>query len=102
MDKPLTIITQNQDMRDIISRVDKVADSITPILLIGETGSGKEIFAEYVHRTSNRSANPFVKISLSALPTELLESELFGFERGSFTSANTEKKGLFGLFRKCV
>ncbi len=97
MQKSLSIITQNHDMREIISRIDKVVDSDTPILLIGETGTGKEIFAEYIHRTSNRSENPFVKISLSALPADLLESELFGYERGSFTSAISEKKGLFEI-----
>jgi transcriptional regulator with PAS, ATPase and Fis domain len=58
---------------------------------------GKEIFAEYIHYSSNRSDKPFVKIGLSALPTDLLESELFGHERGSFTSAHSEKKGLFEI-----
>jgi len=100
MNKHLSIITQNHDMREIISRIDRVVDSKSPILLIGETGAGKEIFAEYVHRTSNRSENTFVKISLSALPSELLESELFGYERGSFTSAISEKKGLFEIADK--
>lgn len=97
MQKSLSIITQNHEMREIISRIDKVVDSNSPILLIGETGTGKEIFAEYIHRTSNRSKNSFVKISLSALPADLLESELFGYERGSFTSAISQKKGLFEI-----
>ena len=100
MERSLSIITQNNEMKEIISRIDKVVDSASPILLIGETGTGKEIFAEYIHRTSNRSANPFVKISLSALPSDLLESELFGYERGSFTNAITDKKGLFEIADK--
>jgi transcriptional regulator with PAS, ATPase and Fis domain len=93
----LTLITQNEVMRGILSRIDKIVDSDSSILLIGETGVGKEIFAEYIHRTSARSQKPFVKIALSALPADLLESELFGHEKGSFTSANTEKKGLLEI-----
>lgn len=93
----VTLITQNEAMRGILSRIDKIVDSDSSILLIGETGVGKEIFAEYIHRTSQRSQKPFVKIALSALPADLLESELFGHERGSFTSANTEKKGLLEI-----
>jgi transcriptional regulator with PAS, ATPase and Fis domain len=93
----LTLITQNEVMRGILSRIDKIVDSNSSILLIGETGVGKEIFAEYIHRTSARSQKPFVKIALSALPADLLESELFGHEKGSYTSANTEKKGLLEI-----
>ncbi len=93
----LTLITQNEVMREILLRIDKIVESDTSILLIGETGVGKEIFAEYIHRTSNRSQRPFVKIALSALPADLLESELFGHEKGSFTSASNEKKGLLEI-----
>lgn len=93
----LTLITQNEVMRGILSRIDKIVDSDSSILLIGETGVGKEIFSEYIHQTSSRALRPFVKIALSALPADLLESELFGHERGSFTSANTEKKGLLEI-----
>lgn len=84
-------------MRKIISLLDKAIQTDSSILLIGETGVGKELFAEYIHKTSPRFMEPFVKISLSALPGELLESELFGHEKGSFTSASNEKKGLFEL-----
>lgn len=93
----LTLITQNEVMRGILSRIDKIVDSDSSVLLIGETGVGKEIFAEYIHRTSVRCQKPFVKIALSALPADLLESELFGHEKGSFTSATTEKKGLLEI-----
>ncbi len=96
----LTIITQNEVMRDIIRRIDKIIPSNSSILLVGETGVGKEIFAEYIHRTSPRANNTFVKISLSAMPEDLLESELFGHVKGAFTSATSEKKGLFEIADK--
>lgn len=93
----LSLIAASAVLRSILARVDTIAKSDSSVLLIGETGVGKELFAEYIHRTSPRSELPFVKIGLSTLPHELLESELFGHERGSFTSANNEKKGLFEL-----
>jgi len=65
---PVTIITQNEKMRDILKRIDKIADSDSSVLLIGETGVGKEIFADYIHRISSRSLNPIVKIGLAAFP----------------------------------
>ncbi len=84
-------------MRQIISQIDKIVESDGSILLIGETGVGKELFAEYIHRSSLRSDQPFVKVGLSALPTDLLASELFGHEKGAFTGASNGKKGLFEL-----
>jgi DNA-binding NtrC family response regulator len=91
------IITQNEAMRAMISRIDRVANTDSSILLIGETGVGKEILAEYIHRTSNRSPHPLIKISLSAVPSDLLASELFGYEKGAFTGARESRKGLFEL-----
>lgn len=93
----ISIITQNEKMREILSRINMISDSDSSVLLIGETGVGKEIFAEYIHRTSSRAQKPFVKIGLAALPSELLSSELFGHEKGAYTSASTEKKGLFEI-----
>ena len=93
----VALITQDEKMLDLIDRINKVVDSNSSILLIGETGTGKEVFADYIHRLSNRGQNPFVKIGLAALPTDLLESELFGFEKGSFTNADHQKKGMFEL-----
>ncbi|NOZ45256.1 MAG: sigma-54-dependent Fis family transcriptional regulator [Chlorobi bacterium] len=95
--QPVTLITQNSQMRDILKRIDKIANSDTSVLLVGETGVGKEIFADYIHRISNRSLKSLVKIGLSALPPDLMASELFGYEKGSFTSAASSKKGLFEL-----
>jgi transcriptional regulator with GAF, ATPase, and Fis domain len=93
----LALIATSDVMRSIISRIDTIAASKSSVMLIGETGVGKELIAEYVHRTSPRSLKPLVKVGLSALPPELLESELFGHERGAYTSASSEKKGLFEL-----
>lgn len=93
----LSLITQNETMREILARIDMISDSDSSVLLIGETGVGKEIFAEYIHRTSSRALKPFVKIGLAALPSELLSSELFGHEKGAYTSASSEKKGLFEI-----
>ncbi len=95
--KPLVLLTQNSKMKEILQRLDQVIDSDSSILLIGETGVGKELFAEYIHKKSKRALNPFVKVGLSAIPSELLESELFGHEKGAFTSASTERKGLFEI-----
>ena len=82
-------------MRAILDRVQTIARSDTSVLLVGETGVGKELFADYIHRTSPRRDRPFVKIALSAMPHDLLESEVFGHERGAFTNAVAEKRGLF-------
>ncbi len=91
------IITQNEAMRTMLSRIDRVVNTSSSILLIGETGVGKEILAEYIHRTSDRSTHPLIKISLSAIPPDLLASELFGHEKGAYTGARESKKGLFEL-----
>lgn len=93
--KPIKILTNNDVMKELIRKVDKIVKSESSVLLVGETGVGKEVFAEYIHRNSKRSDQSFVKIGLSALPEDLLASELFGHERGSFTSAMMNKKGLF-------
>lgn len=97
MTTSLTFITQNPAMRAIIESLDRVIPTDSSILITGETGVGKELIAEYIHRSSPRALQPFVKISLTALPQDLLESELFGHERGAYTSANSERRGLFEL-----
>ncbi|HSL23970.1 MAG TPA: sigma-54 dependent transcriptional regulator [Vicinamibacterales bacterium] len=93
----IAVVTRSEKMRAILTRIDTIAQSDTSVLLIGETGVGKELFADYIHRTSPRADRPLVKVALSAMPHELLESELFGHERGAFTSAHVEKPGLFEL-----
>jgi transcriptional regulator with GAF, ATPase, and Fis domain len=89
----MLVITQNENMRAILARISTIAASDSSVLLIGETGVGKELFADHIHRSSPRSDKPFVKIALSAMPHDLLESELFGHEKGAFTNATNEKKG---------
>jgi transcriptional regulator with PAS, ATPase and Fis domain len=95
--RPVSVVTNNLKLQDIIKKIDKITDSYSSVLLVGETGVGKEIFADYIHHTSNRKDKPFVKVGLSALPPDLLESELFGHEKGAYTSAHSEKKGLFEI-----
>lgn len=95
--KSVSIITQDSKMLDLIHRINKIADSDVSVLLIGETGVGKEVFTDYIHHLSNRGENPLVKIGLATLPHDLIESELFGFEKGSFTNADYSKKGMFEL-----
>jgi two-component system response regulator PilR (NtrC family) len=82
-------------IRKVQALVGKVARANTTVLITGESGTGKEIVARLVHRYSDRAKGPFIPINCGALPENLLESELFGFERGAFTGANSMKRGLF-------
>jgi two-component system response regulator AtoC len=93
----IAIVTRSEAIRQILARAETIARSDTSVLIVGETGAGKELVADYIHRVSARSERPFIKISLSAMPHDLIESELFGHERGAFTGALTEKKGLFEM-----
>lgn len=89
-----SIIGGGGSLSDIIAEVKKVADSRSSILLLGETGTGKELFARVIHGSSSRGSMPFVPINCSAIPDPLLESELFGYVRGAFTGAVSSKAGL--------
>jgi len=84
-------------MRSIEPMLRKVAASEAPVLLQGETGAGKEVLARALHEGSSRAASPFLKVNCAALPSELVESELFGYERGAFTGATRTKPGKFEL-----
>jgi two-component system, NtrC family, response regulator AtoC len=79
---------------DLVNQARICAESDIPILLLGETGSGKDQFAKYIHHHSGRRKNPFIQVNCAAIPLELAESELFGFEKCAFTSASEAKKGL--------
>jgi len=90
-----TIIGKSDEIQKVFSLVDKVADTDSTILIGGESGTGKELIARAIHFRSHRSNNPFVSINCGALPENLLESELFGHVKGSFTGAIRDKEGLF-------
>ena len=91
------IVGQSPRIKAVRERVRKVASSSSSVLIYGESGTGKELVARAVHYQSSRSKGPFVKVNCGALPTGLVESELFGHERGAFTSAVRRKKGKFEL-----
>jgi len=84
-------------MRRLRAQLDQVARIDIPVLCLGESGTGKEVVARLIHRLSARSGRPFLKVNCAALPSELLESELFGYERGAFTGAVRSKPGKFEL-----
>ncbi|MBL8767856.1 MAG: sigma 54-interacting transcriptional regulator [Planctomycetes bacterium] len=84
-------------MKDVLAQLDKVARSSASVLLLGETGVGKEVVAELLHRWSDRASQPFVALNCAALPEPLLEAELFGYERGAFTGAVKSKPGQLEL-----
>ena len=94
------ILTCSPEMLRIIDMARHVADTDVPVLILGESGVGKEVVASFIHEQSNRSDGPFVKVNCAALPHELLESELFGYERGAFTGAIRDKMGKFELADK--
>jgi two-component system NtrC family response regulator len=84
-------------MQEVFSSIRKVATTEVPVLIIGESGTGKELVAKAIHRNSHRRAYPFVVINCSAIPEALLESELFGHEKGAFTGAHIQRKGRFEM-----
>lgn len=90
-----TLIGNSEVMKKLEELVQKVASTQAPVLLTGESGTGKERVAKHLHQLSVRSQGPFIVLNCAAVPESLLESELFGFEKGSFTGANFAKKGLF-------
>ena len=94
------IIGMSEKILSVAQIVQKVAPTKTTVLLIGESGTGKELFARAIHNLSNRKHYPFVPINCAAIPRDLLESELFGHEKGSFTGADAKKLGKFELADK--
>lgn len=91
---PNFIIGESESIKNVINLAERAAKSESNILLEGETGTGKELFAEYIHKNSERNNKPFVAINCASLPDQLMESELFGYEKGAFTDAKTSKQGL--------
>ena len=94
------ILSTNPKVLRIKEIAKHVADTDVPVLISGESGVGKEVLARYIHTNSSRHDKPFVKVNCAALPDDLLESELFGYERGAFTGALNEKPGKFELADK--
>ena len=96
LDEPAPeLIARSPELRRVVAVVDRVAQSDAPVLIIGETGTGKEVIARHVHRASRRASGPFVSINCAAIPEQLLESELFGHEKGAFTGALARRLGKF-------
>ena len=95
--KPPTLISQSSKIRVLTKLSTRVANSSASVLLTGESGTGKELFAQLIHHASQRSKNPFVRVNCAALPESLIESELFGHEKGSFTDAAQARIGRFEL-----
>lgn len=91
---PSSIVGESESIKNILNLADRAAKSDSNILLEGETGTGKELFAEFIHKNSDRAEKPFVAINCASLPDQLIESELFGYEKGAFTDAKTSKQGL--------
>ncbi|BDU49744.1 sigma-54-dependent transcriptional regulator [Haliovirga abyssi] len=91
------IYYKSEEMREVIEKIKKISKIDSPVLINGESGVGKELIAESIHMNSLRNNKPFIKINCGALPENLIESELFGYEKGAFTGAEKNKKGKLEL-----
>src|SRR5215468_304429 len=94
------IVGESPSMRQIFAVIEKVADTPSTVLITGESGTGKELVAKALHEHSSRASSPFIKINCAAIPKTLMESELFGYEKGAFTGAVGSKPGRFELADK--
>jgi len=101
-DRPPEIIGDSAAISKVIDAALKIARTSANVLIAGESGTGKELIANTIHSQGARSAAPFVKVNCSAIPENLLESELFGYEKGAFTGAGAPKKGLFEVAHRGV
>jgi transcriptional regulator with GAF, ATPase, and Fis domain len=90
-----SIVGAETGLREVMEKIDLVARSDAPVLVLGETGSGKEVVARAIHSRSRRASKPFLRVNCGAIPPELIDSELFGHEKGSFTGAINIRKGWF-------
>ena len=97
MDEQYEMVGGSPAMQQLLGEIRKVAPTSGRVLITGESGTGKELVARAVHRLSKRTEEPFVKVNCAAIPSELIESELFGYEKGAFTGATGKKKGQFEL-----
>ena len=90
-----TIVGEDSGLRQVMQRVDMVSRSDVPVLILGETGTGKELVARAIHNRSDRHSGPFIRVNCGAIPRELIDSQLFGHEKGSFTGAADTRQGWF-------
>jgi Nif-specific regulatory protein len=95
--KATGILGKSKAIKAVTERIEQVAQSNAPVLIRGETGTGKELFARAIHELSRRKGKPFIKVNCAALPESVIESELFGHEKGAFTGAVATRKGRFEL-----
>lgn len=93
------IVSESYEMRSALEKANRLAKLDTTVLLLGESGTGKDLLAEYIFTNSERNDKAFIKINCAAIPENLIESELFGYEKGSFTGA--EREGKIGIFEAC-
>ena len=96
-DKFEEIIGNSTALKCALAAVERVAPTDSTVLVVGETGTGKELIAQAIHKYSPRCARPFIKLNCAAIPFDLLESELFGHEKGAFTGATSQKIGRFEM-----
>jgi transcriptional regulator with GAF, ATPase, and Fis domain len=89
------VVGADAGLRTVMARVDQVAPTDAPVMILGETGAGKELVARSVHARSRRASGPFLRVNCGAIPAELVDSELFGHEKGSFTGATATRPGWF-------
>ncbi len=99
-DPTMVLEGQSPKMKQVAHIVERIAQTDIPVLICGESGTGKDLVARLIHLKSSRQFKPFLKVNCAAIPRDLLESELFGFERGSFTGAYQSKPGKFALAHK--
>ena len=91
------IVGTSRALEAVLAEVERVAPTDSTVLIQGETGTGKELIAQAIHNVSRRYGRPYVKLNCAAIPFDLLESELFGYEKGAFTGAFTQKTGRFEM-----
>ena len=94
------MVYSSEEISDVLTLVEQVSSTNATVLILGETGTGKELIAKAIHNTSNRKSHPLIRVNCAAIPSELLESELFGHKKGSFTGATKDRIGKFQLDRK--
>lgn len=95
LDDSAKIVYKSKEIRDVLNLVNTIAKTSAKVLIIGETGTGKELIAKQIHLRSDRKTKPYIKLNCAAIPGELLESELFGHKKGSFTGAIQDRQGKF-------